>query len=246
MGLACVTITGADDQIDPVKLRNLSREFPFVEWGILFSPKREGYPRYPSLSWIGHAKEALRDHRTAAHLCGDAARFPLQRSGLEMFRTALGFGRVQVNGYGFSDNLDGGGPIETCLRTLGDACRWILQVKDESQLAPAAAIARPYARADLLYDPSGGQGLSPHHWPRGAGLRVNLGYAGGIGPENVASVVEELRELRSIGTDPYWIDMESGVRSGAAPDDELDLAKVRAVLEAARPFVSAQPFGLFL
>ena len=36
------------------------------------------------------------------------------------------------------------------------------------------------------------------------------------------------RLIRDIGPrDPYWIDMESGVRT----DDKLDLAKVRRVLE---------------
>ena len=50
----------------------------------------------------------------------------------------------------------------------------------------------------------------------------HLGFAGGIGPDNVLDVI------RDIGPrDPYWIDMESGVRT----DDKLDLAKVRRVLE---------------
>ena len=34
---ATVTITGADDSIQPSQLLDLQKEFPFVEWGILLS-----------------------------------------------------------------------------------------------------------------------------------------------------------------------------------------------------------------
>ena len=49
--LTRVTITGADDAVDPGALVALSAEFPFVEWGILFSKSREGEARYPSAEW---------------------------------------------------------------------------------------------------------------------------------------------------------------------------------------------------
>ena len=57
MKLDRVTITGADDSVDPLQLRALSLEFPFVEWGILVSHSNTictSYPkpRFPSPKWI--------------------------------------------------------------------------------------------------------------------------------------------------------------------------------------------------
>jgi phosphoribosylanthranilate isomerase len=62
------------------------------------------------------------------------------------------------------------------------------------------------------------------------GLR--FGFAGGIGPDNVKRVI---REISAKVDAPFWIDMESGVRT----DDRFDLNKVRRVLETAAPFVEA-------
>ena len=37
-----ITVTGADDLVDPAELCAIAADFPFVEWGILFSAKRTG------------------------------------------------------------------------------------------------------------------------------------------------------------------------------------------------------------
>jgi hypothetical protein len=52
--LTGITITGADDQVDPRELAMLSAEFPFVEWGILMSESRAGTSRYPGQTWMLH------------------------------------------------------------------------------------------------------------------------------------------------------------------------------------------------
>jgi phosphoribosylanthranilate isomerase len=70
---------------------------------------------------------------------------------------------------------------------------------------------------DWLFDRSGGL------WPPHPGGDRLVGYAGGIGPDNVADVLEQIG-----ATGPYWIDMESGVRT----DDRFDLGKCRRVCEA--------------
>ena len=63
-----------------------------------------------------------------------------------------------------------------------------------------------------------------------AGLPVYVGFAGGIGPANTQDVLNQVRALMR----PYWIDMETGVRT----DNAFDVAKVEAVLRAAEPFVA--------
>jgi phosphoribosylanthranilate isomerase len=54
-----------------------------------------------------------------------------------------------------------------------------------------------------------------------------MGFAGGLGPDNIAELARYVTESMGDSDGPTWLDMESGVRT----DDRLDLAKVRAVLE---------------
>jgi len=69
--------------------------------------------------------------------------------------------------------------------------------------------------ASVLYDPSGGRGITlggEKGWiiPDDHNARdgISIGYAGGIGPDNVEAIVEA---LHATGADKNgWIDMESG------------------------------------
>jgi phosphoribosylanthranilate isomerase len=226
-----VTITGADDSVDPMHLFALSDEFPFVEWAMLASPKRMGSRRYPSASWLRTlVTRAGVSDRLALHLCGDYATRAIKGEA-QVLRSRV-FGRVQINGYepgqpyGLSDIAD----------DLGTT--FILQCRRPEHLGKFLFDANEVAfDCSVLLDASAGQGLSPD-WQQhvtavareGMGAR-RVGFAGGITPDNVLDVI------RSIGPRPwvkrgrrwesYWIDMESGVRT----DDRLDLTKVRRVLE---------------
>ena len=216
-----VTITGADDAVDPRALLDLSAEFPFVEWGLLCSMKRIGTSRYPSPTWIDRLR-VLRWPQSArffsAHFCGQYAREAIAGHAfmeMELELASKLCARVQINGYeaGFP------GQLPRLARKLG--VEFILQCRHQAELQQCARDAETIRGASVLFDPSGGRGSRPRLWPMGpAGCR--LGFAGGIGPENVLDVI------RAIGPRaPYWIDMESGVRTG----DRLDLGKVRRVLE---------------
>ena len=210
---ARVTISGADDAVDPDALAILSADFPFVEWGILLSPKREGTPRYPTRSWVDRLV-ARHNCGLAAHLCGQYTR----DAEVGKFPWPIwhrGFSRVQINGW------------EKLTRGIRDAVSdlrlppIILQVRSEEQLA---AICDEKLNTSILYDPSGGTGRRTEAWPAIPShvLGFGFGYAGGICPENVEEVLAEIGAQRM----PYWIDMESGVRR----DDQFDLYRVRDVL----------------
>jgi phosphoribosylanthranilate isomerase len=84
----------------------------------------------------------------------------------------------------------------------------------------------------VLFDSSGGKGISPKSWPS-VPAALRCGFAGGLGPDNLASELGRLERI--VGDRSVWIDMQSRVRSedGAV----LDLAKVRACLEASRAYV---------
>jgi hypothetical protein len=47
-----VTITGADNNNTHEELLELQKKYPFVEWGILYSQKKAGENRYPTLDHI--------------------------------------------------------------------------------------------------------------------------------------------------------------------------------------------------
>jgi hypothetical protein len=201
-----VTFTGADDETSVEGMVEIAARYP-IEWGILFSAKRQGLsPRYPGDPW----RFTRRGLRLAAHLCGEHARIALETPPslwlpLELM---LSFERVQIN-HPAPDSWAARG-----FRTLAGR-PVILQARTD----------REFSGRDpeilSLFDRSGGHGVVPETWPRYPGRLV--GYAGGIGPENVAAVI------RAIDADgPYWLDMESGVRT----DDRFDIAKCRRVCEA--------------
>lgn len=238
-----VTITGADDNVDPKALLDLSKEFPFVEWGILRSEKRAGTARYPTMGWVSKLPEGL---RLSLHLCGSEARSAMIGStewyGPGQYYDPLRkpfFRRIQINGYKpGTPGVLGIAPIAYRLfsaqmyiashdRLSVRRPTLILPFNSETDLDAVSADARVLPGTEILFDPSGGRGKEPFRWPTesAAGVRVRMGYAGGINPDNVVDV------LRDIGpVQPTWIDMESGVRT----NDAFDLRKVRHVLEAVR------------
>lgn len=241
--VSTVTITGADDATDPEDLLALSREFPSVEWAILISKTRDGLPRYPSAEWIRKLRVAQCWRRgadrmqLAAHLCGEVSR-RLQKGDrtvvTDHFLTF--FQRIQLNGYEFTAAARETHAVLQFAREneVFVPFSFILQTRNDTDLEAAAQlIARsPTNRVEVLYDPSGGTGLRTASWPV-APSNVRLGYAGGIGPDNVGEVlaatqIATILAAQRDGADrTTWIDMESRVRT----DDRLDLKKVRYVLQ---------------
>lgn len=203
-----ITFTGLDDATDLKRVVALSRRYP-IEWGILLG-RESGIPRFPSAGAI----DALRclPIRRALHLCGPRARDAHEKL-VSVKLACEGFSRIQVNGP--DCDLD---EMEDVAKALDRVV--IAQWRGEE--FPAHRMSLRY-----LFDRSAGQGKLPTLWPRlPHNAIVNLplcGYAGGIGPENVISVVDQIA-----ADGPYWLDMESGVRTG----DVFDLDKCEAVCRA--------------
>jgi N-(5'phosphoribosyl)anthranilate (PRA) isomerase len=237
-----VTITGADDEVEPSQLALLSAEFDFVEWGILFSRTRYGSPRYPTLEWSAAAMKTPgrprpgfeREHcyagdaprqrispgglppRFSAHLCGYWS--SQARAGEALPLSTAELDRVQINGFELGD--------EHGVRLIApNSPPFILQCRAVDRFeAFCAAAAKIGHGAAVLYDPSGGKGKA-QAWPKELRSNgVSFGIAGGIGPDNVDHAIAAARRLGA-----SWIDMESGVRT----DDRFDLDKVCQVLERA-------------
>lgn len=244
-----VTISGADDGVEPQQLIELSQEFPFVEWGILFSHHyRGGVPRFPSRTWVDQLMDSDAEFLASAHLCGAYARSVYVGGALwneQLRESARLFDRVQLNFY--PNGLRGG--LATHAENLHagldqlEASEFIWQMDGDNDHL-FHDVASKYKRVKVVpfFDQSNGRGLEQATWP--APIFPRCGFAGGLRPENVALCLERLartmdmiyREERWVRPPlRTWIDVETGVRDTG---DVFDLDKARIFLEAAKPFVT--------
>jgi hypothetical protein len=233
--LYLVTLTGADGSVDPKKLIELSKKYPFVEWGILVSGKRFGTNRFPALEWLLRLSDLVHLYpetkvNLACHLCGQYVRDLLVGNTAEMEEKLKDvweiFQRVQINTHGEPHPYNPSF-FEFVNRTKKE---FILQYDGANHhlLADSLRVSR---RVTTLYDMSHGAGTLPSQWPQSHYL-VKNGYAGGLGPDNVE---QELHRIASVaGNNDFWIDMETKVRSNS--DELFDLEKCREVLDLMVPF----------
>lgn len=237
MNLDRVTITGADDSVEPIDLFDIAKEFPFVEWAILFSGSRSGMPRYPSRAWIEKMVPAARRRLLAisAHLCGRYVRDAIVGHPswwTEYPEVSMMFQRVQINTHGEKVSS----LAAAFSQILDRDHEFILQHDGANNTLVEFLISLPEnSNVVAFYDLSSGAGVLPKEgW--GKPLCRYTGYAGGLSPENVAAQLERIQAVA--GEARIWIDVETRVRT---PDDEkLDLDLVRKFLKAAEPFVSPQ------
>lgn len=229
MKLYTVTITGADDRTNHQDLVELTEKYPFVEWGILLSAKREGEPRFPALEWIEGLKSFQDKLRLSGHLCGRWVRdvkhgklsFREERPTIwQMFR------RVQLNLHGNYD-ADINNFLDA-VALLYDK-QIILQVDGMNNRLLMAAVDAKVNIAPL-FDLSGGRGLCPDSWPE-PHQSICCGYAGGLGPDNLEEQLDHISV--ATGDHKIWIDMETRVRT----DEALDLNKVERCLQIAEQYV---------
>jgi hypothetical protein len=226
-----VTISGVDESVSDRELARLSKQYRFVEWGILVSDNRQGIePRYPSRNWIELLTDRrLRDREAAvhlsAHLCGRAAREIIAGAEARLMDLTA-FERIQLNGWSkWRHRMDGWQVVPR----RHTEWQYILQCSDDEALDAAIAacgIGGITALLVPLFDPSCGRGIPGPFYTLPAKVGFS-GYAGGIGPDNVAGILEDLCDRPD--DREFWIDMETRIRT----DDGLriDLDKVETVLQ---------------
>lgn len=237
MKIKTVTITGADNNTNLEDLVTITDKYPFVEWGILFSPKRQGTERYPDFDWLEKLKAEWKEQRInlSAHLCGQYTREMLAgKSGLidnapfvnymEMFK------RFQLNFNASKNDVD----IDAffaLLRKLN--LNFILQQNYSNYRICQEATF--HNNISFLYDSSGGRGNSPESWQPPIKDVQNrqeffTGYSGGLSPDNLE---EQLKKIESVtGDSEIWIDTETNVRT----NEILDMDKVVRFLRIAEKY----------
>lgn len=233
-----VTLTGADDSVTHSRLIELSKEFPFVEWGILFSTEK-ARPRFPSFNWLYKLQfvmEELEGKKPALslHLCGNPVRNLV--SGVGDPEDQFGklwdiFDRVQLNFHSIPHNHTEG-MIEIFKRYPNK--QWIFQFDDVNNHIIEEAVQAGCTNVSALFDRSGGAGILPDEWPE-CRKEFPCGYAGGLSPANITDQIYRISQ-KSDGH-KIWIDAETWVRSDQ--DKIFDLDLVRQFLKNSEPFVGA-------
>ena len=221
--LKLCTLTGASDSTDPQDLIELSKQYPFVEWGILYSETRAGTGRYPSKEWINSFLDAISmsEHKPniAIHVCGTPALMDLVNNRGYVSIIVQAFNRIQMNLSALMFNINAiSSPI---IRHPNKT--FITQYKPHNLDLYRKLSHLP--NHSILFDSSGGNGISPAYWPKTL-EGVSCGYAGGLSSTNVQTNLVSIIKHGSPGKD-FWIDMESSLLD----NEILSIEKCRTVLE---------------
>ncbi len=238
-----VTITGADNNSSVEKIIELSRKYPFVEWGILFSESRVGSDRYPSFEWIKNliANDTENILKLSGHICGKYCKEFLSngpdfiKNISPEFKTKK-FKRFQLN-YNFKTNINDIDLVYFLNRVdhhkkLSDV-NFILQYNDSNKHFIEEVVLKYIKHKDkyfhYLFDSSGGNGILKE-WQEPL-KEVYCGYAGGLNPENIVLELNRINQL--VNDNTVWVDVESGVRT----NNKLDFDKVESFLIECKKYI---------
>lgn len=133
--------------------------------------------------------------------------------------------RVQLNmSKNTADNID----INAMRAVLYDFrhTEFIFQYNDKTKDA-IEKLHKSGAKFSLLFDASGGNGISPSAWQKPIYENHPMGYSGGLSPTNV---MQNLNKIKSVvGDDIIWIDAEGQLKSQTLFEEkalfDVDLAR---------------------
>lgn len=214
MKLHKVTFTGVDDETDLDELIHIGNEFPFVEFGILFSTTNRNN-RYSSnvLSTLKHLCDRV---PVSLHVCGKAVPMllnfhPELTPLLDVIKHSSA-NRIQLN-FNHSKGLVS---LQQLDWFIGN-CRVPVITQVNSNNDVINKVISSCDKTQYLFDSSGGCGKVITEFPKPPGIDIGInspmfGYAGGIGSDNLFEV---LGKMGAVLPNKYhtWIDMESSIRT---------------------------------
>lgn len=223
---ARISFAGIDEHTninDLIKLTEYGEQHDItVEFGVLLSGRNgeEGNNRYPSIDYMKELAD--KGLNLSLHLCGKHTGELMKHGTLEGVKELLGeelfnsFQRIQVNVVGRKTKA----PF---LDVEGKEI--IIQMNTNEEYSNSRLenyISGENGKVVFLSDTSGGKGESGSYQCYGTSWQ---GYAGGITPENVLDVIEEVNAISQGGE--YWLDLESGCRE----NEWFSVDKCRTIID---------------
>lgn len=224
-----LSLTGADDGVDPLEMARLSERRPFIEWAILLSPALAGAPRFPTPAW--RAEFESLHLNSAAHLCGKAIELFSNRDD-NLLRELESFARVQLNFSARRMKPERLGALAKAVEAHAreGSQKIIIQIHNGNQ--GSLPLFSDLPNTQFLFDGSGGKGIAPNSWSSPV-AGWECGYAGGLDPETLLEQIEAIQQVSL--AQRVWIDMESRLRV----EERFDLGKARLAATIAQPFAIA-------
>jgi hypothetical protein len=231
-----ISFIGVDERTDLDAILNMKDgvnhwHFP-LEFGVLFSKTKQqkGNNRYPSTDAVKSIGKKLHGKViTSLHLCGSSVKefLNLESEYLELVEH---YDRIQLN-FRIKDATDQNEMFDMASK-IATAAEWcgkplIIQYND-NKAHLVHFLINDIDLEDIihvLFDASGGYGVELDK-PLPAFDNVLCGYAGGIGPDSVQSILSKIYDANYVDT-IFYIDMESKIRT----DDWFDVEKCQEVIE---------------
>ncbi|RYG67735.1 hypothetical protein EON64_06800 [archaeon] len=244
--IRCIGFCGVDDTVSSKLLILLSKHYPWVEWGLLFRSDLAGTGRYPTDQWV-QSLLFTRDSlgvkmNLAAHLCRDRCQQIIEGDFNFIKHLAQqGFQRMQINATAANGvSVEAGrlseyaGNIKAAAQSLGNV-EFIFQYNTETTpIFERLLTAGIPSNVSILYDASCGKGVAIQSFPSPTlHPSTRCGYAGGIGPNTIDTVLTAVSEVAKTAPFPVWIDMESSLRASVGGNDEFSINSVMACVEIA-------------
>lgn len=222
-----ITFTGVTEEEQELDLLRLAKDYPNIEYGVLYSEKEQGKGRYADLNFIAPFGRFCKSHgiNSSLHICGKRSLVRLITSP-HHFANFLraGYKRLQIN---FNATEQDHAKLLASIRTLLSSFpnhQIITQHNDNNQTIWYKLF--DYPNYQILWDSSCGTGKAAGEAKVLPDMQGRQGYAGGINSKNVSGLVSHLRTL--VPKDYFWIDMESSLRTN---DDMFDIHEARRVCE---------------
>ncbi len=123
-------------------------------------------------------------------------------------------GRVQININGGNDKFTFYADKVADIIRAYPGIKFIFQYAPE-QYERISKLDKRHVSFALLYDASGGRGISPEMWDAPVFQNHQMGYSGGMSPDNVVNNLNDINEILPMDYST-WIDAEGKLKS---PDD---------------------------
>jgi len=243
MKLDYITCSGTNEYTKIEGLLDLLSAYPLAEIGVQVSSEKCSFYS-PRMAWINALSRAVKSHRqniqAALHINLDWVEEIGQGNIVFALQYLLGlknaddsyplFQRIQLNFKINREKTPDVDKLASVINSLPDR-RFILSYNESN----AALIKLLYYRGvtfDCLFDSSFGQGLAPEQLQEPVFSDTLHGYAGGITPDNVQTILNQIDDIyrHKDGLYNVYIDAQKGLED---ENTHLDLQKCSTYLQNA-------------